>query len=324
LKESLENAGFIHERTEGIEALKKSISKLGLGTLSEDTRKEAESAARAFAKAKKAMILVGSGFGSPLQAREVAIAASNLALVTGHIGRESSGLLLLLDKCNSQGAIDMGNALQRTGGTSRNFFEKTAGGKMKALYAVGADPLSASGEPDGLRKALAGLQLLVVQDLFMTETAKLAHVVLPACAFVEKTGTYTNLERRVQKIHPLRPPQGDSRSDYDIFRDLLQRLECVVPGNTPEETFKEIGRIHPVYAGVQDGEQWPGGASFLYGDGFPEGKAKILPVEGVTPPPPGEASPLHPIRRVSLFQSGLLSQRSEALGMVSEKLDKVK
>jgi predicted molibdopterin-dependent oxidoreductase YjgC len=158
----------------------------------------------------------------------------------------------------------------------------------------------------------------------MTETAKLAHVVLPACAFVEKTGTYTNLERRVQKIHPLRPPQGDSRSDFDIFRDVLQRLEYVVAGNTPEEIFKEIGRIHPAYAGIQDGQQWPGGASFLYGDGFPKGKARLLPVEKVTLSPTTEAQPFHLIRRASLFQSGLLSSKSEALEMVLETLDKAK
>jgi predicted molibdopterin-dependent oxidoreductase YjgC len=324
LKEGLENTGFILERTEGMETLKRSISKLDLRTLSEDIRKEAERAARAFAKAKRAMILVGSGFGSPLQARDVAIAASNLALITGHIGRESSGLLLLLDKCNSQGTIDMGHALQEAGGTSGDLFEKAAGGKIKALYAVGADPIPASGEPDGLRKILAGLELLVVQDLFMTQTAKLAHVVLPACAFVEKTGTFTNLERRVQKIHPLRPPQGDSRSDFDIFRDLLQRLECVVPGNTPEEIFEEIGRIHPAYAGIRDGEQWPKGASLLYGDRFPKGKAKLLPVEKVAPSPTTDAQPFHLIRKASLFQSGLLSQRSEALEMVLETLVKVK
>ena len=195
---------------------------------------------------------------------------------------------------------------------------------MKALYAVGADPLSTFGEPAGLRKTLAGLQLLVVQDLFMTETAKLAHVVLPACAFVEKTGTFTNLERRVQEIHPLRPPQGGSRSDFDIFRDLLQRLECAVPGRSPEEILKEIGRIHPAYAGIRDGEQWPGGASFLYADGFPKGKARLVPVERVTPPPAMEARRFHRIQGVSLFQSGLLSSKSEALEMVSGTLDKVK
>lgn len=319
LKEGLENTGFIHERTEGIEVLKKSISKLDPASLPENIRKETERAARAFAKAKKAMILIGSGFGSPLQAGEVAIAASNLALITGHIGGESSGILLLLDKCNSQGAIDMGNAPQGASGMSRDFFENAAKGKMKALYAVGADPLSAFGEPGGLRKTLSGLQFLVVQDLFMTETAKLAHVVLPACAFIEKTGTFTNLERRVQEIHPLRSPQGDSRSDFDIFRDLLQRLECVVPGRTPEEIFKEIGRIHPAYAGIRDGEQWPGAASFLYGDGFPKGKARLLPAERVTPPPAMEA---YHIQRASLFQSGLLSSKSEALEMVLDKVKK--
>ena len=128
-----------------------------------------------------------------------------------------------------------------------------------------------------LKKAFENLPCLIVQDLFMTETAKMAHVVLPASAFVEKSGTYTNLERRVQKLNPLRPPRNQSRPDFEIFLSLLRLLECPMPGETPEAIFEEIGRQVPHYRGIQDGMQWPNNASYLYADGFPGRKAKLIP-----------------------------------------------
>ncbi len=138
-------------------------------------------------------------------------------------------------------------------------------------------------DPDRLKKALEKLQLLVVQDLFMTETAKMAHVVLPAASFVEKEGTYTNLERRVQKLNPLRPPAYGSKSDFDIFLHLLRTLECPIPGETPEAVFEEISRRNPYYQGIGYGEQWPKGSPYLYSNGFPNGKAKLIPVEDPRP-----------------------------------------
>ena len=153
----------------------------------------------------------------------------------------------------------------------------------------------------------------------MTETAKMAHVVLPACAFVEKSGTYTNLERRVQKLNPLRLPHNQSKSDFEIFHSLLRLLECPTPGETPEAVFEEICRQIPHYRGIQDGEQWPKNASHLYADGFPGGKAKLIPVEKPLLTPIPEGYPFQLLQRPSLFQSGLLSSKSDALKMVSEK-----
>ena len=156
----------------------------------------------------------------------------------------------------------------------------------------------------------------------MTETAKMAHVVLLASSFAEKVGTYTNLERRVQKLNPLRPPLGNSRPDFDIFVELLQLLECSLPGATTEAVFEEIGRLNPCYQGIRDGEQWPRASSYLYSDGFPTGKGKLVSVgdraahahiAGV------EGYPLQLIQKASLFQSGLLSLKSDALKTVSEK-----
>jgi len=168
-------------------------------------------------------------------------------------------------------------------------------------------------------RALENLELLVVQDLFMTEAAKGAHVVLPACSFVEKSGTYTNLERRVQKLHPLRPPKGQSKSDFEIFLRLLRLLEVPVSGETPDAIFQDISKINPQYQGIQDGEQWPKGAGYLYKDGFPIGKAKLIPLAQPRPQSQPDDYPFCLIEKPSLFQSGELSLRSENLKRVMEK-----
>jgi predicted molibdopterin-dependent oxidoreductase YjgC len=298
LKEGLEDKGFIAERTEGIEELREKQVEVKL---------EVQRAARAYAQSKRAMILIGSGLWSHLDQREVAIASSNLSLITGHMGKESCGILMLLEKCNSQGAIDMG-----VFSTGEEGLKKAEKGKLKALYLVGEDSLLTS-------EILGNLRFLVVQDLFMTEAAKRAHVVLPACAFVEKGGTFTNLERRVQRLNPLRSPQGQSKSDMEIFLQLLHLFECPVSGETPEAIFEEIRRCVPYYKDVQDGEQWPNALPYLYAEGFPTGKARLIPVDGKMFHSNQEEYSFQLIQRPSLFRSGLLSSKSDALKIVFEK-----
>ena len=317
LKEGLEDREFIEENTEGIEDLRRKIA--SPHNLSGSTREKIEKAARTFARAKRAMILIGSGLWSYLNQKDIAIASSNLALLTGHIGKESCGILILLEKCNSQGAIDMGVFSNGEERGINHLFQKVEEGKMKALYIVGQDPMVTSNDPDRFRKVLENLRFLIVQDLFMTETAKTANVLLPACSFVEKGGTFTNLERRVQKLNPIRPPRDQSKSDFDIFLQLLHLLECPAPGETPEAIFEEICRHIPYYRGIQNGEQWPNGSPYLYAKGFSIGKAKLIPVTGGTVHQNPEGYPFHLIQRPSLFQSGLLSSKSDALKSVSEK-----
>jgi NADH-quinone oxidoreductase subunit G len=318
LKEGLEDKKFIEERTEGIKELKEKISALQpqISGMTESNKNEVEKAARIFAQAKRAMILIGSGLWSHLEPKDIAIASSNLALVTGHIGKESCGILILLEKCNTQGAIDMGLFTETEEGRKEKLFQKAGEGKLGALYLVGEDPALF---PSFEKSALDKLPLLIVQDLFMTETAEKAHVVLPACSFVEKEGTYTNLERRVQKLNPLRSPLYQSKSDFDIFLYLLRLLECPIPGETPEAVFEAIDRGLPHYRGIQDGEQWPKGSPYLYAEGFPNGKAKLIPVNGEAVHPDSEGYPFLLIQRPSLFQSGRLSSKSDALKRVSEK-----
>jgi NADH-quinone oxidoreductase subunit G len=318
-KEGFEDKGFIEKRTEGIKELREKISAFQPETsgMTEGNKNEAEKAARTFAQAKRAMILIGSGLWSYLNQKEIAIASSNLALVTGHIGKESCGILILLEKSNSQGAVDMGFFPEREGDRRKDFLQRALEEKIKALYLIGENPLVSSAVLG--RQALEKIPLIIAQDLFMTETAKMAHVVLPACSFVEKGGTFTNLERRVQKLNPLRPPLYQSKSDFDIFLSLLRLLESPIPGETPEAVFEEIGRVLPHYRGIQDGEQWPNNSPYLYAEGFPMGKAKLIPLNGGTAHRKPEGYPFQLIQRPSLFQSGLLSSKSDALKSVSEK-----
>jgi predicted molibdopterin-dependent oxidoreductase YjgC len=318
-KEGLEDKGFIEERTEGIEELQKKISvfQLEASGMTETNKSQIENAARVYAKAKRAMILIGSGLWSHLDSKEITVASSNLALVTGHMGKESCGILILLEKCNTQGAVDMGIGFEGEKAGRKGFLQKALEEKLKALYLVGEGSNLSSHALGG--QALEKIPLIIVQDLFMTETARMANVVLPACSFVEKEGTFTNLERRVQRLDPIRPPIGQSKSDFDIFLSLLRLLEFPVSGETPEAIFEELGRDLPHYQGVQEGDQWPNGSPYLYGEGFPMGKAKLIPVDGVTAPQNPEGYPFTLIQRPSLFQSGLLSSKSDALKTVSEK-----
>jgi predicted molibdopterin-dependent oxidoreductase YjgC len=325
LREGIEDRNFIAEKTQGIDELKKKMAASSeserdwLGTLPETKKTEIEKAARAFAQSKKAMILIGSGLWSPLPPKEIAIAASNLALITGHIGKESSGILILLDKCNVQGAIDIGGCAKEGGWGLGRLIQNAEEGRLKAVYVAGENPLLAYPEAESVKKAFKNLSCLIVQDLFMTETAKMAHIVLPGSAFIEKSGTYTNLERRVQRLNPLRPPRNQSKPDFEIFLNLLRLLECPVPGETPEAIFDEICRQNPRYQSIRDGGQWPNNAPYLYSAGFPNGKAKLVPVGKPLAAPIPEGYPFQLVQRPSLFQSGLLSSKSDALNSVSER-----
>src|SRR4030042_3465744 len=294
LKEGFENQGFIGQWTEGIEELRKKQDEY-LSSLSAEERSTVEKAVRAFAQSKRAMILIGSGPWSHPDSERIALACSNLALLTGHIGKEGSGILLLLEKCNSQGAIDMGILSEAK--EMKDLFKQAEEGNLKALYLVGKNPALSP-------RVLENLELLVVQDLFMTEAAKGAHVVLPVCSFVEKSGTYTNLERRVQKLYPLRLPKGQSKSDFEIFLRLLRLLEVPVSGETPEAIFQEISKTIPHYQSIQDGEHWPKGAVYLYKDGFPIGKARLIPLAQPQPETQPDDYPFCLIEKPSLFQSG--------------------
>jgi predicted molibdopterin-dependent oxidoreductase YjgC len=164
-------------------------------------------------------------------------------------------------------------------------------GKMKAMYIMGENPVLSDPHMDHTLKALKKLDFLVVQDIFLTETASLADVVLPAACFAEKEGTFTNTERKVQLVRKAVPPPGEVREDMDIISDISNRMGYPMEYSSAESVFREMGDIWPALAGItygrlqKEGIQWPcptedhPGTVYLYKAGFPRGKAILTPTD---------------------------------------------
>jgi formate dehydrogenase alpha subunit len=244
---------------------------------------------------------------------------ANLAMVTGNIGKPSSGVNPLRGQNNVQGACDMGALPNVFPGyqqvkfpDSRKKFEQAWGvalpekpgmmipdmfdaavkGDLKAMYIMGEDPVLSDADANHVRKGLENLEFLVVQNLFLTETAKLADVVLPAASFAEKEGTFTNTERRVQRVRQAIAPIGQSRPDWQIICELSARMGYPMQYTGPQEIMAEVASLTPAYAGItyerieERGLQWPvpdashPGTKFLHADGkFTCGLGYFTPVE---------------------------------------------
>jgi len=263
------------------------------------------------------MILIGSGLWSHLDQKEIALASSNLALVTGHMGKASCASSSLKKNAMHQGAVDMelfseGEVPKERSPAkgSRRKNKGTLSHRRKSLCLF-----SCSGKTS-LRKKFHWSSSKTFSWLKPQRRLK---VVLPACSFLEKGGTYTNLERRVQKIES--PPFHlfTIQIGFWYFSFSASPFESPIPGDTPEAVFEEIGRVLPHYRGIQDGEQWPSGSPFLYADGFPMGKSKTDTYQWRSDHQNPEGFSFCLIQRPSLFQSGSLSSKSNALKQVSEK-----
>jgi len=321
LKEGLDQGEFIQTRTEGMEALKQALESISPQKVEAQTGVPAENlaeAARLFAKARNGAILISAGQNSGKEDPALAQAAASLALLTGKIGKESCGIFVLGEKNNAQGALDMGVAPGLLPGyadlrdpAERSRFEKAwnltlpdqegmgslailqgiEGGKIKGLYLAGENPVVTYPDSGRTKKALASLDFLVVQDCFLTETASLAHVVLPAATFAEKEGTFTNVDRRVQRVRPALRPLGEARPDLAIFQSLAQEMGVNLGPSTAKEVNDEIRNLVPLYGGITyarldsreypAGIQWPcpsidhPGTPILYEKEFPRGKARL-------------------------------------------------
>ena len=200
-------------------------------------------------------------YGLPYQGlnKELATAAANLALLAGIPGREGSGLYLCGEKSNSQGAIDLGILPQNGGKGAQQMLDAAAEGKLDGLYVVAEDPLSSYPDRDKIAKAFDKVPFLVVQDLFLSPTAEQADVVLPAASFAEKDGTFTNAERRIQRVRPGIPSPGEARTDGAIFSALANKLGSTVTFTGPAAIFAEIGKDTKAYAEFNFNEIGPQG-----------------------------------------------------------------
>ena len=294
VEEGLEDRAFISEHTENYEALRKLVADYApekVGPLCHLDPDQIREAARMYATAKKAPIIYCLGVTEHSTGTEGVMSISNLALVTGKLGKAGCGVNPLRGQNNVQGACDMGTQptdypgyqkvdneevrrkFEEAWGVSLNpkpglkateVFPAAIEGKIKGLYICGEDPIVSDPDTSHVEKALQSLEFLVMQELFLTPTARYADVILPAISFAEKEGTFTNTERRVQRIRKAVTLPGDCRSDIDIITDLMNAMGYPQERLTAAQVMDEIARLTPSYGGISHqrldaGEslQWP-------------------------------------------------------------------
>jgi formate dehydrogenase major subunit len=323
----LENREFIDRATSDFEAYRACVEPYTLDYAERETGVPGEAIrelAHAFAKADRAMICWTLGITEHHNAVDNVLALINLVLLTGHVGRYGSGVNPLRGQNNVQGGGDMGALPDRLPGFQhvendelRTKFDKAWGvtippqrgwhlsgmfdamerGELTAVYCIGENPLQSEADQTRARRLLEGLGFLVVQDLFLTATADLADVVLPAAAaWAESEGTVTNSERRVQRVRKALDPPGEARDDLAIIYDLARRMGSDWGEASAQRTWDELRSLSPVHAGMSyprleelGGLQWPcydenhPGELFLHSrlweDPVPGNRAPFSPVE---------------------------------------------
>lgn len=291
MSEGLEDRDFIERRTEGYDELKQHVMAMSMEELESITGVKKElvrDAAIAYAKAPNAMSFHGLGVTEHSQGTYTVMLIADLAMITGNIGRRGVGVNPLRGQNNVQGAADMGCQPHQGAGyldvkeyheRYENFYgvklpdyiglkipqmyDAALEGKFKALWLMGEDNVQTDPNTNRVKAAMEQLDLLVVQELFMTETAKMAHVVLPAASFLEKSGTFTNGERRIQKVQKVVDPIAGTKPDGQIIIDIMNKMGAKEPDYDPNYLLKEISQIVPFFAGVkweelgENGKQWP-------------------------------------------------------------------
>ena len=321
VKEGLVKEDFVSSMTEGFDdEFRKNLEEYVPEAASKITGVPTETivrAARLYAGSGKAGIYYTMGITQHAHGTENVFAIANLALMTGNLGKESSGVNPLRGQNNVQGSTDMGcipnmypgyqrvnipaikqkfeelwNAKlsDKEGLTAPEMLAAAEKGKLKAMYIMGENPVLSDPNMAHTIKALKALDLLVVQDIFMTETAELAHVVLPGSSFAEKVGTFTNTERRVQRVRRAVNSPGAAMKDSLIIMELSKKMGYEMSYTHTVEVFREIGQVWPALAGMSyarledGGLQWPcptpdhPGTPFLFKGGFPRGKGRFTPV----------------------------------------------
>ncbi len=326
LDESLADHLFIDMRTENFAALRAMLYRLDLAEVEKITGvplADIRRAAQFYARARRAVICYCLGITQHICGTANVQSIANLAMLTGHVEKEFTGVDPLRGQNNVQGACDMG-ALPNMfpsyqavdNGDYREKFERVwqtrlpatpglslldmthggPGGPIRAMFVMGENPLRSDPSLTKVEETLAGLEFLAVSDIFLTETAALAHVVFPAASFAEKSGTFTNTERRVQLVRQAIPPLGDCRTDADIIIALSNRMGYAMAYESTAEIMEEIALLAPIYAGIRHdrlqnswGLQWPcwntthPGTPFLHKYYFTRGKGHFVPNDHVVP-----------------------------------------
>ncbi len=360
IQENLQDQAYIDERTENFPALREIVAKYTpeyveqiSGVPADDLRL----AARLYGQAKAAAIVYAMGITQHTVGTDNVKTMANLAMLCGNVGVEGGGVNPLRGQNNVQGACDMGglpnvfsgyqpvtdanarakmeaawgvkNLPDWVGLTMTGMVPAIPEGKIKALYIVGENPVISDPDSDHLVKAFKQLDFLVVQDIFLTETAALADVVLPATTFAEKSGTFSNTERRVALVRQAIPPVGDSRPDWQIIAGISRRLGYPMDYADPEAIFEEIRQVTPSYAGItyarltaEGGLQWPcpttehPGTVYLHRGQFSRGKGAFFAIDHRDPAEMPNAD--YPLvlttgRLLYQYHTGTMSRRAPGL-----------
>ncbi|CFY10098.1 Formate dehydrogenase, alpha subunit [Syntrophomonas zehnderi OL-4] len=358
INEGLLDQKFITERTEAFEDMKQIVEKYTpevvaaiTGVPAADIRK----AARIYAEAEAGSICYAMGLTQHHTGTDNVKSVCNLAMLTGHLGRPGTGVNPLRGQNNVQGACDMGAlpvsypAYQAVSAdANREKFEKAWGvklsphngltltaainkayqGELKALYVLGENPMISDPDQHHVEEALDNLEFLIVQDIFLSETAQKADLILPGVSWAEKDGTFSNTERRVQRVRQAIIPPANSRQDWQILMDLTNRLGYSMDYGSPQDIFEEIRTVAPSYAGIsyarieRTGLHWPcpneehPGTPILHIGKFSRGQGLFHPVEFKEPfELPDEEYPLILSTGRSLFHyhTGTMTRRTQAL-----------
>jgi formate dehydrogenase major subunit len=316
IKAKLHNVDFVRDRTEGFEKFIKEIERQDVDQLAKIAGVDKEmvkQAAIAYATAKNSMEFHGLGVTEHEQGSKTVMLIADLAMITGNIGRKGVGVNPLRGQNNVQGAADMGCQPHQGAGyfnvaeeKNQKYYSEKYGvthptkpglkipemfdaaikKDLKAVWIIGEDIVQTDPDSSHVIKAMNSLELLVVQEIFMSETAKLATVVLPGTTFLEKDGTFTNTERRIQRVNRAAPPLTGTKTDAVIVTQMMQKLGFDQPNYDADLVLKEIADVVPFFKGVtrerlgEFGLQWPVEADgtdtkILYKETFKLGKGQL-------------------------------------------------
>jgi len=365
LKNGWEDREYVSNRCENFDAFKEEIMKdkyspenvEKLSGIPAETLKEI---AEMFAKAKTGSVFYSMGITQHTTGTDNVKSVANLQMLCGNLGIPGGGVNPLRGQCNVQGACDMGGlpnvypGYQKvTDPKVKEKFEKIYGrpmsdkigltvtdvidtaydGKLKALYIMGENPFLSDPDQHHVAKALGNIEFMVVQDIFLTETAEFADVVLPASSFAEKEGHFTNTERRVQRLNIALPAPGEAKDDWEITQLIANTMGSDWNYRTVKEITEEINLTTPSYAGITwdriglNGLQWPcpttehPGTPYLHKDKFARGLGLFHEIEFKEPAElPDEEYPLILTtgRILEQFHTGTMSRKSKGLNNIGK------
>jgi len=362
ISEKLQDSDFINDRTEGFSELADAVKDFTPEKAEEITTVPAEKirqAARIYAGVTAASIVYSMGITQHTTGTDNVLSLANLSMLTGNVGKESTGVNPLRGQNNVQGACDLGalpnvypgyqsvedpkiqakfekawskELSSNKGLTVVEFFHAVETGDIKAIYIMGENPALSDPNLNRTRDALAKVDFLLVQDIFLSETAQYADVVLPSVCFAEKDGTFTNTERRVQRVRAAVIPPGQARSDWEILCDVSTKLGYPMSYDSAGQIMNEIASVTPIYGGISFdridsvGLQWPcpdkdhPGTKYLHKGRFTRGKGKFHAVHFKAPAESPDAEfpfVLSTGRQLYQFHTGTMTRKSAAINQVS-------